>query len=108
MVISALEMIPCSVKRSAEPYLWLDIVLFSAGFEFSLTQAPIAAAAGCIVIDNSSEFRMDPKVPLVVPEVNGHAVRHHNGIIANPNYARQHDCACTSLTQSVWRRACCC
>ena len=92
MVDFAQKQIPCSVAAEGA-YDGLDIVLFSAGSEFSLTQAPIAAAAGCIVIDNSSEFRMDPKVPLVVPEVNGHAVRHHNGIIANPN--------CTTILMTV-------
>jgi aspartate-semialdehyde dehydrogenase len=47
--------------------------------------APIAARSGCVVVDNSSAFRMDPQTPLVVPEVNPHAVRGHRGIIANPN-----------------------
>ena len=63
----------------------LDICLFSAGGGFSKEWAPKAAAAGCIVVDNSSEFRMDPKCPLIVPEVNAHAVKGHKGIIANPN-----------------------
>ena len=71
----------------------LDIVLFSAGGDFSKTWAPIAASAGCIVVDNSSEFRMDPNVPLVVPEVNGHAVKAHQNIIANPN--------CTTILMNV-------
>lgn len=63
----------------------IDIALFSAGGGRSLEFAPHAVAAGAVVVDNSSAFRMDPKVPLVVPEVNAHALRHHNGIIANPN-----------------------
>ena len=63
----------------------LDICLFSAGGGFSKEWAPKAAAAGCVVVDNSSVFRMDPKCPLVVPEVNPHAVKGHNNIIANPN-----------------------
>lgn len=63
----------------------VDIALFSAGGETSKEFAPSAAGAGCVVIDNSSAWRMDPKVPLVVPEVNAGAVQHHQGIIANPN-----------------------
>jgi aspartate-semialdehyde dehydrogenase len=63
----------------------IDIALFSAGGERSLFYAPIAAKAGCVVIDNSSAWRMDPKVPLVVPEVNTHDLKWHKGIIANPN-----------------------
>ena len=63
----------------------VDIALFSAGGGTSLKFAPIAAESGCIVIDNSSAWRMDPNVPLVVPEVNPEAIRVHKGIIANPN-----------------------
>ena len=63
----------------------LDFALFSAGGGISKKFAPLSAQAGCVVIDNSSAFRMDPKVPLVVPEVNPHAVANHPGIIANPN-----------------------
>lgn len=63
----------------------IDIALFSAGAERSKTWAPVAAASGCVVIDNSSEWRMDPTVPLVVPEVNAHDLKRHKGIIANPN-----------------------
>ena len=63
----------------------IDIALFSAGGGTSLKFAPIAAESGCIVIDNSSAWRMDPNVPLVVPEVNAEDIRNHNGIIANPN-----------------------
>jgi len=59
--------------------------LFSAGGSVSKKFAPLAAAAGCVVIDNSSAFRMDPKVPLIVPEVNPDAVAPHPNIIANPN-----------------------
>jgi aspartate-semialdehyde dehydrogenase len=62
-----------------------DIALFSAGGETSLKFAPIAADRGCVVIDNSSAWRMDPSVPLVVPEVNPDDVWRHRGIIANPN-----------------------
>lgn len=63
----------------------IDIALFSAGGGVSKTFAPYAVAAGSVVIDNSSAWRMDPDVPLVVPEVNPEDIRLHNGIIANPN-----------------------
>lgn len=62
-----------------------DLALFSAGAGISKRFAPIAAARGCVVIDNSSQWRMDPKVPLVVPEVNPDDIKWHSGIIANPN-----------------------
>ena len=63
----------------------VDIVLASAGASVSKKFAPIAAKAGAVVIDNTSAFRMDKDVPLVVPEVNPHAAQKHQGIIANPN-----------------------
>lgn len=63
----------------------IDIALFSAGGGTSAKFAPLAAEGGCIVIDNSSQWRMDPNVPLVVPEVNPEDIKKHNGIIANPN-----------------------
>lgn len=64
----------------------VDIALFSAGGSISLKYGPIAAAAGCVVVDNSSAFRMDPDVPLVVPEINPEAAFNHpKNIIANPN-----------------------
>jgi len=63
----------------------VDVLLASAGGSASREWAPLAAAAGAVVIDNSSAFRMDPQVPLVVPEVNPAAVFTHRGIIANPN-----------------------
>lgn len=62
-----------------------DFALFSAGGETSKKYSPIAAKSGCIVIDNSSAFRMDANVPLVVPEVNAEDLKWQNGIIANPN-----------------------
>ena len=68
-----------------DSYDGFHIALFSAGGDPSLVEAPKAAAAGCVVIDNSSAWRMDPKVPLVVPEVNPNDVDWHRGIIANPN-----------------------
>ena len=63
----------------------MDIALFSAGGDISEKFAPIAAAKGVVVVDNSSHWRMDPDVPLVVPEVNPDDVKKHKGIIANPN-----------------------
>lgn len=63
----------------------IDIALFSAGAERSKIWAPIAANSKCVVIDNSSQWRMDPEIPLVVPEVNAHDLKWHKGIIANPN-----------------------
>ena len=71
----------------------VDIALFSAGGSTSKRFAPLAVRAGATVVDNSSAFRMDPKVPLVVPEINPQALRAHNGIIANPNC-----CAIISIT----------
>lgn len=63
----------------------INIALFSAGGEISEHYAPIAANKGAVVVDNSSAFRMDPNVPLVVPEVNPDDIEQHQGIIANPN-----------------------
>jgi aspartate-semialdehyde dehydrogenase len=63
----------------------IDIALFSAGAERSRIWAPVAARSGCVVVDNSSQWRMDPEIPLVVPEVNPHDLKWHKGIIANPN-----------------------
>ncbi len=63
----------------------IDIALFSAGGGVSEKLAPLAVKSGAVVVDNSSAFRMDPNVPLVVPEVNPEDIKKHNGIIANPN-----------------------
>jgi aspartate-semialdehyde dehydrogenase len=63
----------------------IDIALFSAGGSISKEFAPLASAAGCVVVDNSSAFRMDPAVPLVIPEINAEDVKLHRGVIANPN-----------------------
>ncbi len=97
------ELIPLASPRSAgQPLAWqgetltiqgvseavftgVDLVLASAGGSASRQWAPLAAAAGALVIDNSSAFRLDPAVPLVVPEVNPAAAFGHRGIIANPN-----------------------
>ncbi|MEY4966600.1 MAG: aspartate semialdehyde dehydrogenase [Pseudomonadota bacterium] len=65
----------------------VDIALFSAGSGISKQYAPIAVKAGAVVVDNSSAFRADPAVPLVVPEINAHRMKDHKGIIANPNCA---------------------
>ena len=62
-----------------------DIVFFAAGGAISKEYAPLVAAGGGVAVDKSSVFRMDPEVPLVVPEVNGERARDHHGIIANPN-----------------------
>ncbi|GJL60000.1 MAG: aspartate-semialdehyde dehydrogenase [Nitrospirales bacterium] len=63
----------------------VDVALFSAGAGVSKEFGPMAVKAGAVVVDNSSAWRMDPNVPLVVPEVNGHALSEHQGLIANPN-----------------------
>ena len=63
----------------------IDLALFSAGASISREYAPIAVDSGAVVVDNSSAFRMDPEIPLVVPEVNSGAIAGHQGIIANPN-----------------------
>ena len=63
----------------------VDVAFFSAGGSISKKFGPIAAKAGAVVVDNSSAFRMDPTVPLVIPEINPEAILQHKGIIANPN-----------------------
>ncbi len=72
-------------EAKPESFEGMEIGLFSAGAKPSALLAPEAVKRGCVVIDNTSHFRMDPNVPLVVPEVNGHAIKRHKGIIANPN-----------------------
>lgn len=77
---------PLAVKElTHDAFDGVDFALFSAGGGISKEFAPSAVEAGAVVIDNSSAFRMDPDVPLVVPEVNGEAAKAHKGIIANPN-----------------------
>ena len=71
-------------EATADSFEGIDIALFAGG-SASKEFAPYAVKAGAVVIDNSSAFRMDPAVPLVVPEVNPEAIRQHKGIIANPN-----------------------
>jgi aspartate-semialdehyde dehydrogenase len=77
---------PLTVRELGEDsFAGVDIALFSAGGATSRSFAPLAVRAGATVIDNSSAFRMDADVPLVVPEINAHTVRTHRGIVANPN-----------------------
>ncbi len=72
-------------ELSRDSFQGIDFALFSAGGGISKEYAPVAAEAGCIVIDNSSAWRMEPGVPLVVPEINAHAIGEDPAIIANPN-----------------------
>jgi len=72
-------------KLSESSFDGIDIALFSAGKSVSKQYSPIAAAKGCVVVDNGSYWRMHKDVPLVVPEVNPDHLKAHNGIIANPN-----------------------
>ncbi|MBS3733688.1 MAG: aspartate-semialdehyde dehydrogenase [Phycisphaerae bacterium] len=74
----------------------VDLVLSSAGGSLSKKFAPIAVAAGAVVVDNTSAFRMDPETPLVIPEVNADDVSTHKGIIANPN------CSTIIMNVPVW------
>src|SRR6266850_3716 len=76
-------------KLGPEAFKGVDVALFSAGSAQSREYAPQAVKAGAVVVDKSSAFRMDPQVPLVVPEINADAVRGHHGIVACPN--------CTSI-----------
>ncbi len=78
------EEIPVEVLTE-NSFKGVEVALFSAGGSTSKKFAPCAAKDGCVVIDNSSAWRMDPEVPLVVPEVNSAAIKQHKGIIANPN-----------------------
>ena len=74
------ELVPDSFKKEKA-----DLVFFSAGSGVSRQFAPLAVEAGALVVDNSSAFRMDPQVPLVIPEINPEDLKGHKGIIANPN-----------------------
>jgi aspartate-semialdehyde dehydrogenase len=75
------------VELTEQSFRGVDLALFSAGSATSKRYAPLAARQGTLVIDNSSAFRMNPAVPLVIPEINAAAARNHRGIIANPNCA---------------------
>ena len=72
-------------RLSPDSFAGIDLAFFSAGGNISREYAPIARDAGAIVIDNSSIFRMEPDVPLVIPEINGADVQQHRGLVANPN-----------------------
>src|SRR3990170_471472 len=72
-------------ETSAQAVREQDIVLFAGGDDASREYAWTVAAAGGVAVDNSSTWRMDPRVPLVIPEVNGHTLRSHQGVVANPN-----------------------
>ena len=83
-------------ELTADSFNGVDLALFSAGGSVSREFAPIAAKAGCVVVDNSSAFRMDPDTPLVVPEINPQDAARHQGIIANPN------CSTIIMNMPVW------
>lgn len=79
---------PLTVEElTPDSFAGVDIALFSAGSGISKQYAPIAVKAGAVVVDNSSAFRADPAIPLVVPEINAARIAEHHGIIANPNCA---------------------
>jgi aspartate-semialdehyde dehydrogenase len=87
-------------ELTEDSFAGVDIALFSAGGTTSRRFAPIAVRQGSVVVDNSSAFRMEPDVPLVVPEVNAEAIRRHLGIIANPN------CAAIIAVMALWPLHC--
>jgi aspartate-semialdehyde dehydrogenase len=83
-------------ELTADAFKGVDIALFSVGSGISRQYAPIAVQAGAVVVDNSSAFRADPAVPLVVPEINALRIADHKGIIANPN------CAAITTLVPLW------
>ena len=83
-------------KLGEESFDGVDIVFFSAGASISQRYAPIAVSHGCLVVDNSSAFRMNIDTPLVVPEVNPHALVDHSRLIAVPN------CSTILLCVAIW------
>lgn len=89
------EEVPIEALGS-DSFAGIDVALFSAGAAISRAVAPQAVAQGAVVIDNSSAFRLDPAVPLVVPEVNAATLRGHRGLISNPN------CSTILLALAVW------
>ncbi|MBL8755624.1 MAG: aspartate-semialdehyde dehydrogenase [Planctomycetes bacterium] len=89
------EQVPVEVL-GADSFRGIDLALFSAGGTVAKEWAPVAVRAGAVVVDNSSHFRLDAGVPLVVPEVNAGAVASHRGVIANPN------CSTILLALVLW------
>ncbi|HVJ55988.1 MAG TPA: aspartate-semialdehyde dehydrogenase [Aliidongia sp.] len=83
-------------ELTAESFKGVDIVLSSVEASVSREFSPLAVKAGAVVVDNSSAFRMDPAVPLVVPEINGAEIAKHRGIIANPN------CVAIIADMAIW------
>jgi aspartate-semialdehyde dehydrogenase len=83
-------------ELTEKSFAGVELVLASAGGSLSMKFAPTAIAAGAIVVDNTSAFRMDPEVPLVVPEVNPQDIAKHKGIIANPN------CSTIIMNVPIW------
>ncbi|HEX4177354.1 MAG TPA: aspartate-semialdehyde dehydrogenase, partial [Rhizomicrobium sp.] len=83
-------------ELTEDAFKGVDIALFSAGSGISKQFAPIAVKAGAVVVDNSSAFRADPAIPLVVPEINARRIVDHKGIIANPN------CAAITTLVPLW------
>src|SRR5580700_8599713 len=86
------------IVEEAQPGIFadLDVAFFAVGAGESRALAPDAVKAGCLVIDKSSAYRMDPSVPLVIPEINPEGLRSHNGIIANPN------CSTAVALMALW------
>ena len=87
---AGLEMDACGnrekiIETTPDSFKGLDMAIFSSGSDISIKYAEDARKQGCVVIDNSSAFRMDPQVPLVIPEINLSDLEDHKGIVANPN-----------------------
>src|SRR6185369_7026363 len=99
---SAGKVIECGGKKypveEAKPGVFadVDVAFFAAGGSVTRALAPDAVKAGCLVIDKSSALRMDPNVPLVIPEINPEGLRQHKGIIANPN------CSTAVTLMALW------
>ena len=93
-------------KLDAGSFEKIDIAFFSAGGDVSRTFVPIACQADAIAIDKSSAFRMDPKVPLVIPEINAGDVKLHRGVIANPNCTTTVMLMSSVVVRSALRLAC--
>ena len=83
-------------ELTEQSFAGVDLALFSAGGEISRRFAPLAVQAGAVVVDNSSAFRMQDEVPLVIPEINARRIAEHRGIIANPN------CAAITALVPLW------